>query len=48
VIVDIGLPGRLAATGPRMVLKQPDSREILCFFMAIISVVIQFDVCLVG
>jgi len=48
VIVNIGLPGWFAATGLRVMVKQPDSRGIPCFFVAIFSVITQFDVCPVG
>ena len=48
VIVNIGLPGWFAAAGLRLTVKQPNSRGIPGFFLAIFSVVTQFDVCPVG
>ena len=47
-IVDIGLSDRFVPTGLRVMVKQPDSREIPGFFLAIFSAVTQFDVCPVG
>jgi hypothetical protein len=37
MIVDIGLSGKFVATGPRVRVKQPDSRGIPGFFLAIFS-----------
>ena len=48
MIVDIGLSGSFVATGLRVMLKQPDSRGIPGFFLAIFSAVTQFDVCPIG
>jgi len=48
VIVDIGLSGSFVATGLRVMVKQPDSRGIPGFFLAIFSAVTQFEVCPVG
>ena len=39
---------RLTGNGPRVMVEQPDSRGISGFFVAILSVVTQFDVCPVG
>ena len=48
MIVDIGLSGRFVATGLRVMVKQPVSRGIPGFFLAIFSAVTQLDVCPVG
>ena len=48
MIVEIGLPRWFAATGPRAPVKHPDSRGVGGFFVAILSVVTQFDACPVG
>jgi hypothetical protein len=45
---NIGLPGRFSATGLHVTVKQPGSRGMQGFFVAIFSVVTQFDVCPVG
>jgi hypothetical protein len=43
--VNVGLPGWFVAIGLRVMVKQPGSRGILCFFVAIFSVATQLDVC---
>jgi len=43
VIVNVGWPDWFVATGLRVTVKQPESREILWFSAAIFSVVTQFD-----
>jgi hypothetical protein len=48
VIVNIGLPGRFSATDLHVTVKQPGLRGMPGFFVAIFSVVTQFDVCPVG
>ena len=48
MIGNVGLPGWFAATGLRVTVKEPDSRGIPGFFVAIFSVVTQFDACPVG
>ena len=42
--VNISLPGWFAAAGLHAMVKQPDSSGILCFLVAIVSVIAQFDV----
>ena len=48
VIEDIGLQGWFSATGLHVTVKQPGSRGIPGFFVAIFPVVTRFDVCPVG
>ena len=48
MIVNIGLSGRFMATGLRVRTKQPDSRGMPGFFLAIFSPVTQFDLCALG
>ena len=48
VIVNIGMPGWFVAAGLGVMVKQPDSRGIPCFFVAIFSLATQFDVSPVG
>ena len=48
MIVNIRLPGWFTATGLCVTVKQPDSRGTPGFFVAIFSVVAQFEVCPVG
>ena len=46
--LDISLPGRFVATGLGVTVEQPESRGILCFLVAILSLATQFDMCAVG
>ncbi len=48
MIASIGLRDWFVASGLRVTVKQPDSRGIPDFFVAIFSVVTQFGVCPVG
>ena len=48
MIVSIGLLGWFAATGLRVMVKQPDSRGTPAFFVAIVAAVTRFDVWPIG